>query len=82
MPRCGALRSDDTDARMMSHATTESSSSHHSTSGTGSGARSQGPLIKPYGLFTRGSVVGGESISLRASAVINQMSVFFTASVV
>jgi hypothetical protein len=24
-----------------------------------------------YGFFTRGSVIGGESISLRASAVIN-----------
>jgi hypothetical protein len=28
--------------------------------------------------FTRGSVIGGESISLRAFAVINQTAVFFT----
>ncbi len=32
-------------------------------------------------LFTRGSVIGGESISLRAFAVINQRAVLFTAPV-
>ena len=31
--------------------------------------------------FTRGSVIGGESISLRAFAVINQRAVLFTAPV-
>ena len=31
-----------------------------------------------YGFFTRGPVISGESISLRASAVINQTAVFFT----
>jgi hypothetical protein len=30
-----------------------------------------------YGFFTRGPVISGEPISLRASAVINQMRVFF-----
>ena len=44
---CRTHRADDTDARMMSHATTERSSSHQSTSGTGGGARSEGLLIKP-----------------------------------
>jgi hypothetical protein len=42
-----ARRSDDTDARMMPHATREKSSSHQSTSGTGGGARSVGMLITP-----------------------------------
>jgi hypothetical protein len=32
--------------------------------------------------FTSGSVIGGESISLRAFAVINQTAVSFTAPVV
>ena len=31
--------------------------------------------------FTRGSVIGGESISLRAFAVINQTAVFLTSPV-
>jgi len=42
---------------------------------------SSGPLNQTYGFFSRGSVIGGESISLRASAVINQMAVLFTAPV-
>jgi hypothetical protein len=29
-----------------------------------------------YGLFTRGSVIGGESIALRASAVVYQRGIF------
>jgi hypothetical protein len=42
-------------------------------------------LIAPRGchsnlrFFTRGSVIGGESISLRASVVINQTAVLFNA---
>jgi hypothetical protein len=32
-----------------------------------------------YGFFTRGPVIGGEPISLHASAVINQMRLLFTA---
>jgi hypothetical protein len=31
-----------------------------------------------YGFFTRGSFIGGESISLRASAVVNRMAVSFS----
>ena len=34
-----------------------------------------------YGFFTRGPVIGGEPISLRASGVINKMRVFFIAPV-
>ena len=37
-----------------------------------------GAVNQTYGFFTRRPVIGGESISLRASAVINQTAVFFT----
>jgi hypothetical protein len=37
-----------------------------------------GAVNQTGGFFTRGSVIGGEPISSRASAVINQMRVFFT----
>jgi hypothetical protein len=35
---------------------------------------SSAPLSQTYGFFTRGSVIGGESISLRASSVINMLA--------
>jgi hypothetical protein len=42
---------------------------------------SSGPVNQTYGFFTRGPVIGGEPISLCASGVINQLSVFFPAPV-
>jgi len=38
----------------------------------------RGAINETYGFFTRGPVIGGESVSLRASAVINQTAVLFT----
>ena len=37
-----------------------------------------GPVNQTYGFLTRGSVIGGESISLRASKVINQTADSFS----
>ncbi len=37
-----------------------------------------GAVNQTCGFFTRGTVIRGESISLRASTVINRMAVLFT----
>ena len=41
----------------------------------------RGAVTQTHGFFTRGSVIGGEPISLGASAVINKTAVLFTAPV-
>ena len=40
-----------------------------------------GAVTQTHGFFIRGSVIDGESISSRASAVINQTAIFLTAPV-
>jgi hypothetical protein len=65
----------DTEVRIISRATTEGSSSHQSTSGTGSRARSEGLLIKPGFLYSR---LCQRLRILFASAAINQTAVSFT----
>ena len=53
-----AVRSDDIDRHMLSHATTEMSSSHRSNSGSGGGVRFAGMLIKPAFSFIPRRVLG------------------------
>ena len=81
MPSGSAARVGPTtpDARIMSRATTERSSSHQSTSGMGSGARSEGLLIKPtFSLLAAPSSVANRfPCVLRRSSIKRGFSLLF-----